>query len=138
MVGSVGLNSKFFIIDEKYSSGEVVKLVKKINKELIKESYKGIRPAPGYTACPDHTEKETLFSLLNATQETGIELTESFAMYPTAAVSGWYFAHPEAQYFNVGKLKKDQVEDYAARKGESLDYIERWLAPSLAYDPDDN
>ena len=108
------------------------------NNDLIKESYKGIRPAPGYPACPDHTEKATLFSLLNATEEVGIELTESFAMYPTAAVSGWYFSHPDAQYFNVGKLKKDQVEDYAQRKGESLDYVERWLAPSLAYDPDDN
>ncbi|MEW4981629.1 MAG: methionine synthase [Cycloclasticus sp.] len=108
------------------------------NDELIKEGYKGIRPAPGYPACPDHTEKATLFSLLNATKEVGIELTTSFAMYPTAAVSGWYFAHPEANYFNVGKLKKDQVEDYAERKGESVDYVERWLAPSLAYDPDDN
>jgi 5-methyltetrahydrofolate--homocysteine methyltransferase len=108
------------------------------NDELIKETYKGIRPAPGYPACPDHTEKETLFSLLNATEEVGIELTKSYAMYPTAAVSGWYFAHPDAQYFNVGKLKKDQVEDYAERKGESIDYVERWLAPSLAYDPDDN
>ncbi len=108
------------------------------NNDLIKEAYKGIRPAPGYPACPDHTEKATLFSLLNATEEVGIELTESFAMYPTAAVSGWYFAHPDAQYFNVGKLKKDQVEDYGQRKGESLDYVERWLAPSLAYDPDDN
>jgi 5-methyltetrahydrofolate--homocysteine methyltransferase len=108
------------------------------NDELIKEGYKGIRPAPGYPACPDHTEKATLFTLLNATEEVGIELTESFAMYPTAAVSGWYFAHPDAQYFNVGKLKKDQVEDYAQRKGETIDYIERWLAPSLAYDPDDN
>jgi 5-methyltetrahydrofolate--homocysteine methyltransferase len=108
------------------------------NDDLIKETYKGIRPAPGYPACPDHTEKATLFSLLNATEEVGIELTESFAMYPTAAVSGLYFAHPEAQYFNVGKLKKDQVEDYAQRKGELIDYVERWLAPSLAYDPDDN
>ncbi|MEH6502325.1 MAG: methionine synthase [Cycloclasticus sp.] len=108
------------------------------NEDLIGEKYKGIRPAPGYPACPDHTEKASLFSLLDATQAVGIELTESFAMYPTAAVSGWYFAHPDAQYFNVGKLKKDQVEDYAERKGESLDYIERWLAPSLAYDPDDN
>ncbi len=108
------------------------------NNDLIKEAYKGIRPAPGYPACPDHTEKATLFSLLNATEEVGIELTESFAMYPTAAVSGWYFAHPDAQYFNVGKLKKDQVEDYGQRKGKSLDYVERWLAPSLAYDPDDN
>ena len=79
-----------------------------------------------------------MFALLGATEKTGIELTESFAMTPTAAVSGWYFAHPDAQYFNVGKLKKDQVEDYAERKGESVDYIERWLAPSLAYDPDDN
>lgn len=108
------------------------------NNDLIKEAYKGIRPAPGYPACPDHTEKATLFSLLNATEEVGIELTESFAMYPTAAVSGWYFAHPEAQYFNVGKLKKDQIEDYAERKNETQDYVERWLAPSLAYDPDDN
>lgn len=108
------------------------------NEDLIGEKYKGIRPAPGYPACPDHTEKASLFSLLDATKAVGIELTESFAMYPTAAVSGWYFAHPDAQYFNVGKLKKDQVEDYAERKGESLDYIERWLAPSLAYDPDDN
>ncbi|MDX2424733.1 MAG: methionine synthase [Cycloclasticus sp.] len=108
------------------------------NEDLIGEKYKGIRPAPGYPACPDHTEKAALFSLLDATKAVGIELTESFAMYPTAAVSGWYFAHPDAQYFNVGKLKKDQVEDYAERKGESLDYIERWLAPSLAYDPDDN
>ena len=108
------------------------------NDALIKEGYQGIRPAPGYPACPDHTEKATLFSLLNATEEVGIELTESFAMYPTAAVSGWYFAHPDAQYFNVGKLKKDQVEDYAQRKGETIEYIERWLAPSLAYDPDDN
>jgi 5-methyltetrahydrofolate--homocysteine methyltransferase len=108
------------------------------NEDLIGEKYIGIRPAPGYPACPDHTEKATLFSLLNATEAAGIELTESFAMYPTAAVSGWYFSHPEAKYFNVGKLKKDQVEDYAERKGESVDYVERWLAPSLAYDPDDN
>ncbi|MBQ0789448.1 MAG: methionine synthase [Cycloclasticus sp.] len=108
------------------------------NEDLIGEKYSGIRPAPGYPACPDHTEKATLFSLLNATEAAGIELTESFAMYPTAAVSGWYFSHPEAKYFNVGKLKKDQVEDYAERKGESVDYVERWLAPSLAYDPDDN
>ncbi|ORU91361.1 MAG: methionine synthase [Cycloclasticus sp. symbiont of Poecilosclerida sp. N] len=116
-----------------YAKGESLE-----NNDLIKEAYKGIRPAPGYPACPDHTEKATLFGLLNATQETGIELTESFAMYPTAAVSGWYFAHPDAQYFNVGKLKKDQVEDYAQRKGETIDHVERWLAPSLAYDPDDN
>jgi len=109
-----------------------------VNEDLIEEKYKGIRPAPGYPACPDHTEKATLFALLGATEKTGIELTESFAMTPTAAVSGWYFAHPDAQYFNVGKLKKDQVDDYAERKGESVDYIERWLAPSLAYDPDDN
>ena len=108
------------------------------NEDLIGEKYSGIRPAPGYPACPDHTEKATLFSLLNATEAAGIELTESFAMYPTAAVSGWYFSHPEAKYFNVGKLKKDQVEDYAERKGESVDYVEQWLASSLAYDPDDN
>lgn len=105
------------------------------NEDLIRERYRGIRPAPGYPACPDHTEKATLFSLLQATESTGIELTESFAMFPTAAVSGWYFAHPEAKYFAVGKIGADQVEDYAERKGISKAEAERWLAPSLAYDP---
>ena len=102
---------------------------------LIRERYKGIRPAPGYPACPDHTEKSTLFTLLDATANTGLQLTESFAMYPTAAVSGWYFGHPESKYFSVGKIGKDQVEDYAERTGQSIAEAERWLAPSLAYDP---
>jgi len=104
------------------------------NHDLIKEQYQGIRPAPGYPACPDHTEKSTLFRLLDATANTGIKLTESFAMHPGAAVSGFYFSHPESQYFGIGKVAKDQVEDYAARKGMSLEDTERWLAPSLDYD----
>jgi 5-methyltetrahydrofolate--homocysteine methyltransferase len=105
------------------------------NEELIKERYQGIRPAPGYPACPDHTEKATLFRLLNATETTGIELTEHFAMFPTAAVSGWYFSHPESKYISVGKIGVDQVEDYAERKGLTKAEAEQWLAPSLAYDP---
>ncbi|MDN6318679.1 MAG: methionine synthase [Marinobacter sp.] len=105
------------------------------NEALIKERYYGIRPAPGYPACPDHTEKATLFELLDATAQTGIEITESFAMFPTAAVSGWYFSHPESKFFAVGKIGVDQVEDYAERKGLSKVEAERWLAPSLAYDP---
>lgn len=104
------------------------------NEDLIKEKYQGIRPAPGYPACPDHLEKATLFKLLNATENTGIILTESMAMYPTAAVSGWYFSHPESKYFAVGKIAKDQVEDYAQRIGQSLEYTEKWLAPALNYD----
>ena len=105
------------------------------NNALIKEKYQGIRPAPGYPACPDHTEKATLFKLLEAEKNAGLELTESFAMFPTAAVSGWYFAHPESRYFAVGKIGRDQVESYAERKGISKAEAERWLAPSLAYDP---
>ncbi|MDX5441898.1 MAG: methionine synthase [Alteromonadaceae bacterium] len=105
------------------------------NDDLIKERYHGIRPAPGYPACPDHTEKATLFKLLDATANTSLQLTEHFAMYPTAAVSGWYFAHPESKYFAVGKIGVDQVEDYAERKGLSKAEAERWLMPSLAYDP---
>ena len=105
------------------------------NEDLIKERYRGIRPAPGYPACPDHTEKGTLFELLDAPANAGLELTEHFAMYPTAAVSGWYFAHPESKYFAVGKIGVDQVEDYAERKGMSKAEAERWLMPSLAYDP---
>ena len=105
------------------------------NDDLIKERYRGIRPAPGYPACPDHTEKATLFKLLDATANTSLELTEHFAMFPTAAVSGWYFAHPESKYFAVGKIGVDQVEDYAERKGLSKAEAERWLMPSLAYDP---
>ncbi len=101
------------------------------NDELIAESYQGIRPAPGYPACPDHTEKSKLFELLNVTATTGIELTESYAMYPASAVSGWYFSHPEAQYFNVGKIDHDQLEDYAHRKGIAKEVAERWLSAHL-------
>ncbi|HZX92063.1 MAG TPA: vitamin B12 dependent-methionine synthase activation domain-containing protein [Rudaea sp.] len=106
------------------------------NEDLVAEKYRGIRPAPGYPACPDHTEKSTLFALLDATKNTGIELTESFAMYPASAVSGWYFSHPESQYFVVGRITKQQVEDYARRKGWALAEAERWLAPNLDYDPE--
>ena len=106
------------------------------NDDLIGEKYRGIRPAPGYPACPDHTEKATLFQLLDATKNAGIELTESFAMYPAAAVSGWYFSHPDSQYFVVGRVTKEQVEDYAERKGWTLAEAERWLAPNLDYDPE--
>jgi 5-methyltetrahydrofolate--homocysteine methyltransferase len=102
---------------------------------LIAEKYQGIRPAPGYPACPDHTEKATLFALLDAERRTGTSLTESFAMYPGATVAGWYFAHPEAAYFGVGRIGRDQVKDYAARKQMSVKDTERWLAPSLGYDP---
>jgi 5-methyltetrahydrofolate--homocysteine methyltransferase len=107
------------------------------NDELINESYAGIRPAPGYPACPDHTEKTLLWNLLNVEHHTGITLTESLAMYPTAAVSGWYFAHPEAKYFGLGKIYEDQVEDYARRKGMDRRTAEKWLAPSLGYDTED-
>ena len=106
------------------------------NDELIKETYQGIRPAMGYPASPDHTEKDLLWELLDAEAATGIWLTESKAMVPTAAVSGLYFAHPDSRYFAVGKLNKDQVEDYAQRKGVALSEMERWLAPNLAYDPE--
>lgn len=102
------------------------------NEQLIKEEYQGIRPAPGYPACPDHTEKATLWQLLNPDQ-IGISLTESYAMYPASSVSGWYFAHPESRYFTIGKIQKDQVIAYAERKGISLDEAERWLAPVLGY-----
>ena len=105
------------------------------NAQLIHEEYHGIRPAPGYPACPDHTEKAKLFKLLDAEQNAGITLTESFAMYPTAAVSGWYFSHPDARYFGIGKIDKDQVEDYAARKGMEVGEMERWLSPNLGYEP---
>jgi 5-methyltetrahydrofolate--homocysteine methyltransferase len=100
-------------------------------EQLINESYQGIRPAPGYPACPDHTEKEKLFELLNVTEHTTIELTESYAMYPASAVSGWYFSHPEAQYFNVGKIDKEQLADYARRKGIAEEVAARWLAAHL-------
>ncbi|NML66031.1 methionine synthase [Hymenobacter sp. RP-2-7] len=104
-------------------------------EELIKETYRGIRPAPGYPGCPDHTEKITLFKLLDAERQTGIILTENLAMYPTAAVSGLYYAHPAASYFGLGKIGRDQVVDMAARKGMSLEELERWLMPNLNYDP---
>ncbi len=105
------------------------------NHELIAEGYAGIRPAPGYPAQPDHTEKGTLFGLLDAEKATGVKLTESYAMWPAAAVSGLYFSHPESRYFGVGKIGRDQVADYAARKGWSVEQAERWLAPILNYDP---
>lgn len=106
------------------------------NDELIREQYTGIRPAPGYPAQPDHTEKDILFDLLNVQEKTGIELTESYAMMPPASVSGLYFAHPDSTYFNVGNLKKDQIEDYARRKGMSVEEIERWLQSNLEYEPE--
>ncbi|WGI27265.1 methionine synthase [Halomonas alkaliantarctica] len=105
------------------------------NDALIAEKYQGIRPAPGYPACPDHTEKATLFRLLNATENTGLALTENFAMWPAAAVSGWYFAHPQSKYFSTGKITRDQVEAIAARKQMPLEEMERWLSPVLSYDP---
>jgi len=108
--------------DEKYS-----------NEELIKEKYIGIRPAPGYPAQPDHTEKPIIFSLLDVEKNIGIKLTESLAMYPAASVSGLYFSHPEAKYFTVGKIGRDQVLDYHRRKGMSVEEIERWLSPTLNY-----
>ena len=106
------------------------------NEELVKESYRGIRPAPGYPACPDHTEKATLFSLLDAENNTGVSLTESLAMNPAASVSGFYFSHPEASYFAVGKIAKDQVENYSQRKGDEVKTSERWLSPILGYEID--
>jgi len=107
------------------------------NDALIAESYRGIRPAPGYPACPEHTEKATLWSLLHPEKNIGLKLTESFAMWPAAAVSGWYFAHPQAQYFVAGRVQKDQVEDYARRKGWDLRTAEKWLASNLSYEPED-
>jgi 5-methyltetrahydrofolate--homocysteine methyltransferase len=107
------------------------------NEQLIKEQYTGIRPAPGYPACPEHTEKRTLWSLLDVQANTGIDLTEGMAMWPGASVSGWYFSHPQSQYFVVGRLGRDQVADYAERKGWALAEAERWLSANLAYDPED-
>jgi len=112
-----------YVKDEKLSS-----------EELIEEEYIGIRPAPGYPACPDHTEKKTLFEILDAENATGIKLTESYAMYPASSVSGFYFAHPDSKYFGLGQISKDQVEDYADRKNMNIQEIERWLAPVLNYD----
>jgi 5-methyltetrahydrofolate--homocysteine methyltransferase len=110
--------------DEKYS-----------NEQLIAEEYAGIRPAPGYPAQPDHTEKRTLFTLLDAEQATGLKLTESFAMWPAAAVSGLYFSHPQSRYFGIGKIGRDQVKDYAERKRWTIEEAERWLSTILNYDP---
>jgi 5-methyltetrahydrofolate--homocysteine methyltransferase len=106
------------------------------NEQLVREGYRGIRPAPGYPACPDHTEKATLWKLLAPTDNAGIQLTESYAMYPTAAVSGWYFSHPGSRYFAVGKVDLDQVQNYAARKKITLDEAQRWLSPILGYGAD--
>jgi 5-methyltetrahydrofolate--homocysteine methyltransferase len=105
------------------------------NEQLIAEEYRGIRPAPGYPACPDHTEKPELFRLLDAEAATGISLTESCAMWPASSVSGLYFAHPEARYFGLGRIGRDQVADYAKRKGVTVEEVERWLASNLDYDP---
>ena len=105
------------------------------NEELIRERYRGIRPAAGYPASPDHVEKRTLFDLLDAEKKAGIRLTESFAMHPGASVSGLYFSHPDSRYFAVGKIERDQAQDYAARKGESLEEVEKWLSPNLNYEP---
>ena len=113
-----------------YASNEKLK-----NEELISESYKGIRPAPGYPACPDHTEKELLWKILNVEKNIRITLTESFAMYPTASVSGWYFSHPDSRYFGLGKINRDQVKNYAKRKDQDLKTTEKWLAPNLGYTP---
>jgi 5-methyltetrahydrofolate--homocysteine methyltransferase len=99
--------------------------------DLVKEKYQGIRPAPGYPACPDHTEKYKLFDLLNAKENAGIELTESLAMYPAASVCGWYFSHPESTYFGIGKILDDQLQDYTKRKGMSIEEMNRWLSPVL-------
>jgi 5-methyltetrahydrofolate--homocysteine methyltransferase len=108
------------------------------NEELIAEEYQGIRPAPGYPACPDHTEKALLWKLLDAEDHSAVQLTESFAMHPAASVSGFYYAHPDARYFGTGRIGRDQVEDYARRKGMSVAETERWLAPVLGYEPEDS
>lgn len=107
------------------------------NEDLIKERYQGIRPAPGYPACPDHSEKETLFSLLNAAEHTGVELSEHYAMLPAASVSGFYYSHPDARYFAVGKVSRDQIADLAERKDMDIEELERWLRPNLAYEPEE-
>ena len=112
-----------------YAKGEQL-----TNDDLILEKYQGIRPAPGYPAQPDHTEKQTLWTLMDVEAKSGITLTESFAMWPGAAVSGLYFSHPDSHYFGVGKVERDQVEDYARRKGWTIEQCERWLAPVLNYD----
>ncbi|MBS1542111.1 MAG: methionine synthase, partial [Bacteroidetes bacterium] len=111
-----------------YAAGERI-----TNEQMIAEEYQGIRPAPGYPACPDHTEKKVIFDLLQADKEAGIQLTESMAMYPASSVSGYYFSHPESRYFGLGKIDRDQVKEYASRKGMPVEEIERWLAPVLGY-----
>ena len=113
-----------------YASDETLSV-----EQLVNEDYRGIRPAPGYPAQPDHTEKATLFELLGAERRAGVKLTESYAMWPGSSVSGLYLAHPEAHYFGVAKVERDQVEDYARRKGMEIAEAERWLAPILNYDP---
>jgi 5-methyltetrahydrofolate--homocysteine methyltransferase len=105
------------------------------NNALIAEKYTGIRPAPGYPACPEHSEKGTLFATLDAERRIGVSLTSSYAMWPAASVSGYYFSHPESRYFGIGRIGRDQVVDYAARKGWTVETAERWLAPNLNYDP---
>ena len=105
------------------------------NAKLIDENYQGIRPAPGYPSCPDHTEKSLLWKLLQVEEHTGIQLTDSFAMLPAASVSGFYFSHPASKYFGTGKIGRDQIEDLAKRKKMTIQEIERWLAPTLSYEP---
>ena len=104
-------------------------------EDFIQEKYRGIRPAAGYPACPDHTEKGPLWHLLNVHANTGMRITESFAMWPGSSVSGLYFAHPESRYFSLGKIDRDQVADYRRRKGMTVAEVERWLGPNLNYDP---
>ena len=116
------------------NSGATRRTRRSRTRDLIGEKYRGIRPAPGYPAQPDHTEKGTLFKLLES-ERIGVKLTESYAMWPGAAVCGLYFSHPQSHYFGVGKIERDQVEDYARRKGWSVEEAERWLAPVLNYDP---
>ncbi|NUQ27980.1 MAG: methionine synthase, partial [Acidobacteriaceae bacterium] len=106
------------------------------NDELIQEEYRGIRPAPGYPASPDHTEKGTIWKLMDVQAKTGIMITESYAMWPGSSISGIYFAHPESRYFSVGKIDRDQAQDYSERKGWMLSEVERWLGPNLNYDPE--
>ena len=103
------------------------------NTELIKEKYKGIRPAAGYPACPDHTEKQVIFDLMNVTEDLGIKLTESYAMYPASSVSGLYFSHPDSRYFVLGKITEDQIKDYAMRKNMNKNEVEKWLRTYLNY-----
>jgi 5-methyltetrahydrofolate--homocysteine methyltransferase len=117
-------------VREKWGFGKTENLT---YEDLIKEEYRGIRPAPGYPACPDHTEKDTLWNLLEVEKNTGIKLTESFAMWPGSSVSGLYFSHAEAKYFAIGKIGKDQVVDLAQRKEKPVEYIEKWLSPNIGY-----